>query len=475
VESSNDNVAGNNNHASCIETTDLLCAKVHNGEFLGLGTTCEESVCNPERVDISTKGSLLIFSDVELQWRFSATAGTVATLTTDTVISLTNDYPGEVFVQMYFINGDPERDPVFSSGPVPILISEGEPGCNWVDCQLLLTPDQPIYWSAATGNPAGCQPFEILDPDRGTGPGRPNPDVSDGTRVLRGYVVVWAVNEFGEEINWNHLSGKATIVDYSTQSAWEYEAWAFQAHGGVHGDPLHTPGLLELNGIEYDQVFDMLLFDFFAAGSQAFSRAGTVVTVDGDLTLHPVTVDLRQEHDEPVTTKAHFDIWNMNERKLSNTRRCITCWDQSLLSLFNAPNTFLLANLQSDKGKARIDGKQADECEDNCFRGERGEPLPIGDLLELLGDLFNDIDVVCSQDAALLGVASKILTFSGPANQRALAGSPLVGMGVESATIQYDIIDPPGSLRDDAMRRIGRTPAGEKLDRLDTGSNRRPE
>ena len=114
----------------------------------------------------------------------------------------------------------------------------------------------------------------------------------------------------------------------------------------------------------------MLLFDFFAAGSMALSSNGNTVSVDTDLTLHPVSHDLRQEHEPPVTTKAHFDIWNMNERKLSNTRRCITCWDQVLLSQFNAPNNFLLMNLQSDKGKARINGLQANECEENCFRDQ---------------------------------------------------------------------------------------------------------
>jgi Zn-dependent M28 family amino/carboxypeptidase len=432
-----------------------------------LSLALDPTLCLDLRANISEKGSLLQYSKVDLRWNATGT------LVQDTVLTLTNDYPGEVYVQMYFVNGDPELDPVFSSGPAPILIAEGEPGCNWVDCQLLLTPDQPIYWSAATGHPAGCQPFEILDPDAGSGPGRPDPEVNDGSRVLRGYVIAWAVNQSGEEISWNHLSGKATIVDYVSQSAWEYDAWSFQALAEDRRLSLPNPGVLELNGVEYDLAFDMLLYDFFAVGSQSLSGGGTIVTVDGDLTLHPVAVDLRQEHDEPVTTKAHFDIWNMNERKLSNTRRCITCWDQTLLSQYNAPNSFLLANLQSDKGKARIDGKRADECEENCLRDETGNPFPIEDLVELLGDLFNNIDVICSQDAPLLGVAAKILTFGGPAGQRDVAGSPLVGMGMQSATIQYDIIDPPGSLRDEAFQRI-QGPSGQpRIDRIYGGSKQR--
>jgi hypothetical protein len=190
--------------------------------------------------------------------------------------------------------------------------------------------------------------------------------------------------------------------------------------------------------------------------------------VDTDLTLHLVSADLRQETEGPVTTKAHFDIWNMNERKLSNTRRCITCWDQVLLSQFNAPNSFLLANLQSDKGKARIDGKQANECEENCFRDEGGEPLDIDELLELLGDLFNQVDVRCSEDAALLGVAAKILRFTGGSID--LAGSELVGMGTESAFIRFDAVGAPPTLREDAYRRI--RPTQPKPARIEGGGTR---
>jgi hypothetical protein len=216
------------------------------------------------------------------------------------------------------------------------------------------------------------------------------------------------------------------------------------------------PGALGADGFQYDYAFDTLLLDFFGVGSQALSGPATPATVDTDLTLHILSADLRQETEGPVTTKAHFDIWNMNERKLSNTRRCLTCWDQTLLSQYQAPNSFLRENLQTDKGKARIAGLRADECEDNCFRDPGGEPLDIEDLIELLGDLFNETDVICSEDAALLGLAAKYLSFSGPAGQREVAGSNLVGMGTQSANILFDVIDPPGSLRLDTYNSIGR-------------------
>ena len=46
----------------------------------------------------------------------------------------------------------------------------------------------------------------------------------------------------------------------------------------------------------------------------------------------------------------------MNETKFSNTERCITGWDQQLVSLYDPPNSFLRQYLHTDKGKARING-----------------------------------------------------------------------------------------------------------------------
>jgi hypothetical protein len=424
-----------------------------------MAVACCNIAMAQNRVSASQKGSLLYWSKVELRWNAAGD------LVQDTVLSLTNDYPADVYVQLYFVNGDEELDPVFSSGPVPILIAEGEPGCNFVDCGFLLTPDQPVYWSAATGDPINCQPFDILDPDTGNGPGRPDPEGSTD-RVLRGYVVGWATDaSFTNELYWNHLSGKATIINYAETSAWEYNAWAFQSRVSTSPTPgqVHPePGVIRMNGSEYDYNFDVLLFDFFAAGSQALSGPSTVVTVNTDLTLHPPGRDFRENSTfpyNPITTKAHFDIWNMNERKLSNTRRCITCWDQALIGSYAAPNNMLLVNLGSDKGKARIDGLQADECEENCLRTVTDELMTLEDIIDLLGDLFGEVEIVCSIDSPLLGVAAKHLTFSGGAI--AVAGSNLVGMGTNGdAQIRFDEgTSNPGSLREEAYSRIGRDPS----------------
>jgi hypothetical protein len=299
-----------------------------------------------------------------------------------------------------------------------------EPGWYWVDNKITLTSNEPTYWSVATGQPKGVSPFTVLDP--GAPPGRP---AMDGTtdRVLRGYVVAWAVTSTGEEIRWNHLKGEGTIVNYRDSLAWEYNAFAHQvvdpavAHGGQTG----TPGELFLDGNEYAMSYAELLLNFQAANSAAFTSppAQAAVISDTDLTLHPVAADLRQNSDGPVTTKASMLIWNENEHKFSGTHRCVTCWDQTLLSRYDAPNHFLRMFLQTDHGKARIEGEAADVCD------VPDDPMTPED------------ESVTSIDAPLLGVAARHLAINAaPPAFTAAAGSNLVGMGLDdTAVVRYDV------------------------------------
>ncbi len=364
-----------------------------------------------DRVSATEKGSLLIFPKVEIRW--DAQGNVIQ----DTFIDMTNDYPGDVQVQMYFINGD-----------APLEAFDGErahPGWNAVDVGIYLTGNQPTYWSALTGQPHGVSPFTILDP--GPPAGRPAPEPGSTDRVMRGYIIAWAVDNIGQEIRWNHLKGDVTIVNYALGTAWEYNAYTFATaeslttpHGGVlPGDVGH----LMLDGSEYEPSFALLLLDFYAVGADSFSKPGNSVFINTDLTLFPVDVDLRQETDGPVTTKASFTVWNMNETKLTGLDRCITCWDQTLLSQYGVPNHFLRSNLQTDKGKAQIEGLASQLCN---FDYDPGDQLPLGD----------DPRDIVSQAASLLGVVAKQLTFS--SGDYAVAGTNLIGMGTENAEIQVD-------------------------------------
>ena len=127
--------------------------------------------------------------------------------------------------------------------------------------------------------------------------------------TLRGYVLAWAVGQFPadgggvriNEIHWNHLSGLATIVNYVDSSAWEYNAWAFQAKPSLPtGSELPgSAGILNLDGADYDWAPDQLLFDFYSSGSRLTSdrdpnKLWPTFTVDTDLTLWPAIKDLRR-------------------------------------------------------------------------------------------------------------------------------------------------------------------------------------
>ena len=378
-----------------------------------------------DRVSATEKGSLLVFSKVDIRW------DAAGFLTQDTFISICNDYPEDVKVQMYFINGDP---PLAAAGA-----ERAHPGWNWVDNEIQLTMNEPTCWSAVTGLPEGVSPFaSALDP--GFPPGRPDPET--GGRMMRGYIYAWAQNADGEEIRWNHLAGGACIINYANATAWQYNAWAHQVVSAVaNGAQSGTPGVLNLDGVEYAQPFDQLLIQFQAVGSAAFSGPRLVIS-DTDLTLHQVSADLRQETDGPLTTKAHFDVWNNNEVKFSGAYRCITCWDQTLLSNYGTPNHFLLQNLQTDCGKARIDGLASQLCNLDFDPANNDDfPFPPGP-----GDNIDPRDRV-SQAAALIGVIAKQLTFDGGA-AFAAAGTNVSGMGVENAVIQYDTLGAPPELVD---------------------------
>ncbi|MCP3905543.1 MAG: hypothetical protein GY715_18105 [Planctomycetes bacterium] len=388
-----------------------------------------------DRVSATEKGSLVIFSKVDIRW------DAAGFLTQDTFLSLTNDYPGDVLVQMYFINGD---EPLDADGA-----ERAHPGWNWIDNLLPLTADQPTYWSAVTGQPAGggLSPFTALDP--GFPPGRP--DAKTGGRMLRGYIIAWAVNAENAPIRWNHLKGEGTIVNYLEGSAWEYNSWNHAAVETVaNGAPLAGAApaggevCLPLDGEVYSPSFDQLLMNFQAVGSSAFSGP-RLVTSNTDLTLFPVYADLRQETCGPVTTKAHIDVWNMNEVKFSGAHRCITCWDQTTLDQYEVPNHFLMQNLQTDHGKARIDGQRSQVC-DVDVDSDDGIFPPVDPCDPIIGgpdEESHHPDDVVSMDSALLGVVARMLTFDGGADY-ASAGTNLIGMGTDTdCTIYYDEMAPP--------------------------------
>ena len=412
-------------------TTQVGTASDEVTGVLYFGSTFVAPDLPPDRTSATEKGSLFVFPKVELRWD-----GSTGELLQDTFIDLTNDYPGMVGVQMYFVNGD--RAVAEAYYPDGTIKERAHTGCNWVDNRIALTGNEPCYWSALTGLPKGVSPFTVLDPPAVepfdpanplSWPGRAATDGS-GDRVLRGYIVGWAVNADNLEIRWNHLKGDALLLNYAEPSAWEYNSWTFNTQLVPHGEVLPEQSILFLDGAKYDFCPDMLLIDFYASQYSdqpigTFGSAGaSIYGVDTDLTLLPMLIDLRQDGEGPVITKAKFDIWNQNEVKFSGTERCISCWDQQLVSNYGVPNHFLRAHLQTNKGKARVDGMASIVCD---MYDEFGYPVAL------------------SEDAALLGVLSRMIQFTPPSATPAdvgRSGMNLISLGNQSGTILYDPTDP---------------------------------
>ena len=242
------------------------------------------------------KGSLLVYPKVEIKWRGEEVNPSM--LVQDTFVSLLNDFPDNVTIQMYFVADAGSR-------------------CNaFVDSVIELTGDHPVYWSVSTGSPQTPPPFPIPPPPTAPRPIQVPPFTSIGDgfftepdpqnpgqvlTVLRGYVLAWAVDRItGEEIRWNHLAGQAIIVNYAHGYAWEYNAWSFRGLGGVqNGDPLLAPpGRLDLDGVEYNFAPDLLSFDFYATGAHLRSERGGLdwpgVVIDTELTLWPAIKDVSE-------------------------------------------------------------------------------------------------------------------------------------------------------------------------------------
>ena len=336
-----------------------------------------------DRVSATEKGSLLVFPTVEVIYGADYAHK-------DTVIQLTNDDNNPVDVQMYFVNGD---------------------GCCFTDVRISLTANQPVYWKASTGLPAagGISPWSILDNECAFGAPA---DIRSDTKVY-GFIVAWAVDAENKAIRHDHLAGNATIFNFDRDYAWGYNAYAFQGldtFDGSDGD------LVIGEGADYAPGFAMLLMNFFAHGSTALSVDGYVTAETlTKLTLLPIDWDFRQETAGPPYTKAHMDVWNMNEVKLSGAYACVDCWRQDYTDDLDGADHFNVENLQTDVGKVRIEGLASQLCPP--FTDAWGH-------------------TITSAPHSLLGVAKTAIKVDG--SNFGAVGHELFGMGTEGGSLMYD-------------------------------------
>lgn len=335
------------------------------------------------RTSATEKGSILVWPKIEVRWDQDGN------LIQDTFVTINNDYQDDVRVHLFFVSDT----------------------CTNRDNELVLTENDPAYWSVATGLPLGCSPFTVV-----ATPYLEDPNDPDSDYILRGYVVGFAVNATDEPICWNHLFGTASIVHYGNSDVAAYNAYAFAARSptpngnGCTGLVVGPVGTLNLNGTQYDYGFNYLLLDFFASGSHAFAGGGVDVLHDTKLALMILSQDFRTDDVIPYITQIQFDrIWNENELGMSGQEYCLVKWSERYLS--DIGGYFLLQNLQTNKGYARIYGREAvfPQC-----------PL--------------------SGDYSLLGVATEWLEFGDP--EIATAALNLFGAGTDDAVIYWDGTSP---------------------------------
>jgi len=242
------------------------------GLYVGPSAAAQNDVAS-----VSKRGSLLVFPKIRTVDGF------------DTIITIGNDGGSSVWIKCYWMD---------------------EYQKAW-DFEVPLTANQPIWFSAKTGN--GSKAVS---------------EFGEGVGELK----CWAVNinpaNASTEVllKYNYLYGSALVVANNfLQEAFEYEAWAF-ALARTPNSPAGNLilGVNPATGLqEYDYCPSYLAYNFFA--EDANLTDGRPAFEDSYLSLSPCQQDLRQDN-APICTKAKFDVWNENEIKLTGAYQCIKCW-----------------------------------------------------------------------------------------------------------------------------------------------------
>src|SRR5919108_1330992 len=289
------------------------------------------------------KGSLLIFPRIDVSY------------SKDTIIRITNDYAKPVQLKCYFM--DIEK--------------------NKVDFEFKLTNNQPFWFSAGSGY--------------GTSPVQPFPTFGDN---YTGELKCWAVSPDGaNQISWNHLVGSATIYDYYSGQAAEYNAWGFEALA-AQGSIVGHPGRLDLDGMSYDRCPRTLIGQFTpTAYNDAIQYGDWVRGSTVQLSVASCTQDLRQDF-EYIATKLAFDVWNEEEVKFTGAHECSDSWHEVFLNeedILTAGGNFTYESLKTPSAYYRVKGMKSKVCDDKVFfeKNKWGKKIPI---------------VVPTQDVGLTGV-----------------------------------------------------------------------
>ena len=266
---------------------------------------------------------------------------------------------------------------------------------HFLDFTIDLTHNQPIAWWASTG--LAYSPSQRLSgsvaPPFGIFP--------DGQTRPIGDLKCWAVTDDGStEKSHNHLFGTASAFFTATGQAYEYTAWAFQAIAPAEA-ALGSPGVLNLDNVEYDACPNILLGNFLASG------------VNGNqtrVTLASCNQDLRQAY-TPTITKLTWTFFNQDEAARTGTHFCADSWFEGLFPVAASWPFAQITGLGTEVGYFRI---------------------------ETTADTQ-----ICGPSAVTSAYVGVIVQENGAGNLR---GTNLTGRGPAVGKILYDV-SPPDSSR----------------------------
>ena len=349
--------------------------------------TCTVAFAAQNVANVSQKGSLLVFPRIDT----SPVANSSAFH--DTIVTIGNDYPGEVYVKCYWINRDQEI-----SG-----------------FTFRMTANQPVWFRASDGAGTGLYDRLGMTFPLQVAPFFPGDHTT-------GELKCWAVDDGDTtQIVFNHLYGSAMIFDPTHRNAFQYHAWSFTARNAG------TPGSLVLDGAtNYDACPLYLTYNFFSKGSSINlpHGEGNATFLDTSLTLVPCHQDLRQDR-FPTCTKAKFDIWNEDEVKYANVHQCVKCWFEGYLGNIGKHSgglggaKFLYRNLHTIVGRFRVQGMASTACK-NVF----ATTDPDGNQVDPCWTDPADTTFQGQVATPLLGVIATEISFDNGAHLGAVTGSP---------------------------------------------------
>lgn len=280
----------------------------------------------------SQKGSLLVFPDIDVRQAVDADGNVVQNFAT--IIRIANDGNQAIDVKCYYVNEVKGR----------------------ADFMFKLTRKQPFIFNAGNGqgDPINVAAFPL----QGTlGVAGANP--------ARGELICFAVDIAGSaQVSWNHLSGTATVFDFLTGAAYEYNSWNFTARAGTPRQPHGDPGNLQLTGADDGASYDACpLYNIVHFSPTGGTLPGTAVAAQAtNIAVSTCLQDLRQDF-TPHWTKIVIPVWNADEVKFTGAFECANSTHHfQLETLDRLPQNTTFATLGSFSAHLQLRGITSTQC-----------------------------------------------------------------------------------------------------------------